>query len=188
MIIAIASQRGPKVEAVQQVLASISTLLKPEPEPIEYLTFDVDGGIAMPRSIAELMGGATSRVDRLRGLLAQQKQRVDFFVGMEGGFHMVNHGGKELVFLQSWACVSDGASRYYGSSGNIEVPDTIAHEVMNNGRELGEVIDTVASGKDIRSRQGTWGVLTNDLITRRESFESALMAAFAPFYNKAIYR
>ena len=49
------------------------------------------------------------------------------------------------------------------------------------------VIDEVAGTKDVRSRQGAWGILSRDLVTRAMSFEVALIAAFAPFYNKAMY-
>jgi inosine/xanthosine triphosphatase len=49
------------------------------------------------------------------------------------------------------------------------------------------VIDEVAGERDVRSRQGAWGVLSRDLFTRSMSFEVALLAAFAPFYNLAMY-
>jgi non-canonical (house-cleaning) NTP pyrophosphatase len=50
------------------------------------------------------------------------------------------------------------------------------------------VIDEVAGQQDVRSRQGAWGVLSRDLFTRAMSFEVALIAAFAPFYNPEMYR
>ena len=37
------------------------------------------------------------------------------------------------------------------------------------------------------SRQGAWGVLSRGLLTRSMSFETALLAAFAPFYNPRVY-
>jgi non-canonical (house-cleaning) NTP pyrophosphatase len=39
----------------------------------------------------------------------------------------------------------------------------------------------------VRSRQGAWGILSRDLVTRSMSFEMALIAAFAPFYNREMY-
>jgi non-canonical (house-cleaning) NTP pyrophosphatase len=39
----------------------------------------------------------------------------------------------------------------------------------------------------VRSRQGAWGVLSRGLLTRAMSFETALIAAFAPFYNARLY-
>jgi non-canonical (house-cleaning) NTP pyrophosphatase len=49
------------------------------------------------------------------------------------------------------------------------------------------VIDEVAGMRDVRSKQGAWGVLSRDLLTRSMSFEAALIAAFAPFYNSRLY-
>jgi non-canonical (house-cleaning) NTP pyrophosphatase len=71
-------------------------------------------------------------------------------------------------------------------SPSIEVPDSIVKDVVA-GRELGIVIDEVAGMRDVRSKQGAWGVLSRDLLTRSDSFEAALLAAFAPFYNAKLY-
>ena len=59
--------------------------------------------------------------------------------------------------------------------------------VIEGKRELGLVIDEVAGARDVRSRQGAWGILSKDLLTRSMSFEAALIAAFAPFYNPELY-
>ena len=188
MIIAIASKRGPKVEAVKKTLESIQQFLTETPSPINYLMYDIDGGIAMPRMIEELLHGAQQRVVSLQHLLQLEHQHADFFIGMEGGFHTLQSNGKNLVFLQSWAYVHNGVNGFFGSSGNVLVPDLIAYEVMSKGRDLAEVIDEVVNQTDIRSKQGTWGILTRDLLTRQQSFEIALTAAFAPFYNSRMYR
>jgi hypothetical protein len=49
------------------------------------------------------------------------------------------------------------------------------------------LLTRVAGARDVRSRQGAWGILSRDLVTRSLSFELALIAAFAPFYNPALY-
>jgi len=75
----------------------------------------------------------------------------------------------------------------FGASPSIRVPDSISKSVIDGKRELGLVIDEVAGATDVRSRQGAWGILSRDLVTRSLSFELALVAAFAPFYNPALY-
>jgi inosine/xanthosine triphosphatase len=185
MIIAIASKRGPKVEAVKKCFESIKQFFTDT--QIEFLSYEIDAGIIMPRSITELMEGAKKRTVLLRQTLHLENQHADFFIGMEGGFHSMLHDGKELVFLQSWVYVSNGVIGFFGSSGNILVPEKIATEVMINKRDLSEVIDEFAKQADVRSKQGTWGILSKDLLTRQQSFEIALTAAFAPFYNSEIF-
>ena len=187
MIIAIASTRGPKVDAVKRVLPSIRRYLGPDPSASRYLTLTVGGDVSMPRTLEELLGGARKRATRLQELLRSEKKIADFYIGLEGGFHTIRESGEARVFLQSWAYVSNGAVGYFGGSGNVLVPERIASEVMVRGRDLSDVIDEVASQRDVRSKQGTWGVLTRDLLTRQRSFEIALTAAFAPFYNPSFY-
>ncbi len=186
MLIGIASTRGPKVDAVKKTIESLQRLHAPFAD-VKYLMYDVDGGVVMPRSIEELMNGARQRVVSLQQKLADEHQLADYFIGMEGGFHTIESNGEKLAFLQSWAYVSNGEKGCFGSSGNVLVPDAIAHEVMVKGRDLSEVIDEFSQQIDVRSKQGTWGILTRDLLTRQQSFEIALTAAFAPFYNKATY-
>ena len=65
------------------------------------------------------------------------------------------------------------------------VPDDIAREVRA-GRELGDVIDEMA-GEPVRGTRGAWGLLTRDLIGRRDAFTVATLAALAPFYNAGAY-
>ena len=67
------------------------------------------------------------------------------------------------------------------------MPPEIVKKVFEGRRELGVVIDEVTGGRDLRSKQGAWGVLSRDLVTRSMSFELALIAAFAPFYNPKFY-
>src|SRR5205809_87960 len=50
-----------------------------------------------------------------------------------------------------------------------------------------DVVDVAAGERDVRSRQGAWGLLTRGLIERAFSFEVALLNAFAPFYNPEAY-
>ena len=188
MIVAIASKRGPKVEAAKKVVETVKDLLPKPPTNVTYLTYDVQGGVEMPRTLDELLTGAQHRVISLQSLLHAENQKADFYVGMEGGFHSIMHQGHEQVYLQSWAYVSNGKEGYFGSSGNVLVPDVIANKVMKHAMDLSEVIDAVANQRDVRSKQGTWGILTRDLLTRRESFEIALTAAFAPFYNTDFYK
>ncbi len=102
---------------------------------------------------------------------------------MEGGFHNLSIENTEHTFLRGWVCVTDGERESFGSTSSISVPTWLARRVIDEGRELGTVIDEVTRQNDVRSRQGTWGVLSLDLITRSASFETAVIAAFAPFYN-----
>lgn len=143
---------------------------------------------AMPMNDWELMQGARERALAVRDLLRNQRRDADIFVGLEGGFHSISIEGEWHIFLRGWAYATDGKDGTFGATPSISVPPSLAKKVIEGKRELGLVIDEVAGVSDVRSRQGAWGILSRDLVTRSMSFEVALVAAFAPFYNRKMYQ
>lgn len=142
---------------------------------------------AMPLNDWQLMQGARERALAVRDVLRGQRLEADLYVGLEGGFHSISIEGEWHTFLRGWAYVTDGRNGTFGATPSITVPESLAKKVIEGRRELGLVIDEVSGKKDVRSRQGAWGVLSRDLVTRSMSFEIALIAAFAPFYNPELY-
>jgi len=142
---------------------------------------------AMPLTDWELMQGARERALSVRDSLRSQRLDAEIYVGLEGGVHSISIAGEWHTFLRGWAYASDGKKGCFGSSPSITVPESLAKKVIEGRLELGLVIDEVAGKPDVRSRQGAWGVLSRDLVTRSMSFELALIAAFAPFYNAELY-
>ena len=142
---------------------------------------------AMPLTDWQLMQGARERALAARDSLRSRRLEADIYVGLEGGFHSISIEGEWHTFLRGWAYATDGEQGAFGAAPSISVPAEIVKSVVQGRRELGNVIDDVTGGKDIRSKQGAWGVLSRDLVTRSMSFELALIAAFAPFYNPKLY-
>jgi non-canonical (house-cleaning) NTP pyrophosphatase len=142
---------------------------------------------AMPLNDWQLMQGARERALAVRDLLLKQRLEADIYVGLEGGFHSISIEGEWHTFLRGWAFATDGKKSAFGAAPSISVPESLARKVIEGRRELGLVIDEVSGKQDVRSRQGAWGVLSRDLVTRSLSFELALIAAFAPFYNPELY-
>ena len=142
---------------------------------------------AMPLTDWQLMQGARERALAARDSLHSRRLEADLYVGLEGGFHSVSIEGEWHTFLRGWAYATDGEQGAFGAAPSISVPPYIVKNVVEGRRELGTVMDEVTGGRDIRSKQGAWGVLSRDLVTRSMSFEIALIAAFAPFYNPRLY-
>jgi inosine/xanthosine triphosphatase len=142
---------------------------------------------AMPMNDWELMQGARERALAVRDQLRAQRREADLYVGLEGGFHSISIEGEWHTFLRGWAFATDGKNGAFGATPSISVPASLAKKVIEGRRELGLVIDEVAGIQDVRSRQGAWGILSRDLMTRAMCNETALIAAFAPFYNKDTY-
>lgn len=189
MLVAIGSTRGPKVEAAKEITTLLMTRgFFTECGALEFLERDAPSGVSkMPLSFDELMAGARHRAEYLQRELSVEGRSADFYLGMEGGFVVFQERRTRRCFLQNWAYVSNGNRGTYGASGAIAIPETIVHEVVDRGRELADVIDEFANRRDVRSNEGTWGILTLDLILRKDAFKIALLNAFAPFYNPRAY-
>jgi non-canonical (house-cleaning) NTP pyrophosphatase len=197
--IALGSDRAAKIMAVRAAVARIALIDEKWVDAKVVARSVTISAPAMPLTDWELMQGARERALVVRELLLSQKLEADLYVGLEGGFHSISLEGEWHTFLRGWAYVTDGGTRddtvaeesvqgYFGATPSIEVPESIRKNVIEGKRELGLVIDEVAGIRDVRSKQGAWGVLSKDLVTRSLSFELALIAACAPFYNSSIYR
>ncbi|MBA3804850.1 MAG: DUF84 family protein [Acidobacteria bacterium] len=187
MRIALGSERAAKVEALRASMARIATVDEAWRDAL-IVARSVETGVpAMPLTNEQLMSGAKTRAEAVRELLLKETTSAELYVGLEGGFHSVSMDGQWHTFLCGWAYATDGERGYFGAAPSISVPAFIARRVIDGRRELSEVIDEVTGDSDVRSRQGAWGVLSRDRLTRSASFEAALIAAFAPFYNTKLY-
>ncbi|MDX6529111.1 MAG: inosine/xanthosine triphosphatase [Blastocatellia bacterium] len=185
--IALGSDRAAKIMAVRASIARVAEIDAAWRDTTVVARSVTTNAPAMPLTDWELMSGARERALAVRKILIEQNLEADLYVGLEGGFHSISVDGDWHTFLRGWAFVTDGERGSFGMSPSIGVPPSIVKNVIEGKRELGLVIDEVAGARDVRSRQGAWGVLSRDLLTRSMSFEAALIAAFAPFYNPALY-
>ncbi|MEE2822063.1 MAG: inosine/xanthosine triphosphatase [Acidobacteriota bacterium] len=191
MKIAVGSTREPKVKAVREAWEVFgSKLLEDSDEKIIFTSYDMSNNSSeMPLDIAALMNGARNRTENLILQLKREKSEVDFYIGLESGFNVMDpEGPHRRAFVENWAYVSDGYKGYFGHSGGLYVPSFIADPVIDRGIELGIVMDRITNQSDVGNGRGAWGILTHNMMTRQSAFVVALIAAFAPFYNPEAYQ
>ncbi len=187
--VAIGSLRPPKVEAVRAVMTKVMGFLGYRPDAIRYIARDVESGVSpMPLSVQEIRRGACNRAMEARRLVEAETGPVDFAIGLEGGFFILSAEDKEHIHLQTWAYVHHEGKGCYGSSMSMSVPPAVAREVLENKKELGEVIDNFAGRRDVRDQDGAFGVFSLGLLSRQQALELALIGALAPFYHKKLYQ
>ncbi len=186
--VAVGSTRRPKLNAVWEALSVFGPSLDPNAQ-FEVVGVEVPSGVNhTPLTRAEIMAGARQRAEALAQMARERNEDWRYFVGLEGGLDVIEQNGRRLVFLENWAYVADTAGRSaYGQSGSISIPAPLAAEVLDRGVELAAAIDAYAGGHGIRDAQGAWGILTRNLITRQDAFRVAVINAFAPFFNAALY-
>lgn len=139
----------------------------------------------MPMSDEEILRGARQRAAALVRA-PEFSRRSTLAVGLEGGIHPITLGDDTAFTLQTWAAITDGERWGMGAGGSLRLPDAMAARVLA-GEELGDVVDEL-TGVSVRGTRGAWGVLTCDLVGRRDAFRLAVIAALAPFYNAGAYR
>ena len=178
MLIGIGTKNPTKIAAVttgfELVDSAFPDRLK---HPFEFKQTETGTSVPdMPLTQQELMQGALERA-----LCTYKKfTDLDFALGLEGGVYKSDT--PESAFLQSWVYIYNGHRGYFGSSAALPLPDTIIKALYQDKRELSEVIDHLSGKQDVRSNEGTFGILTRNLITRSQSFETAVVAALTPFF------
>lgn len=188
IIVVVGTTRRPKLNAVWEALTVVGPVLASDAQ-FDIAEMEVPSGVRhTPLTREEIMAGARNRGEALMRMACEKNEPWEYFIGLEGGFDVVGGGPARRVFLQNWAYVADASGRAsFGQSGAVLVPEALAKRVVDEGIELSEAIDAFASGRGIRDAQGTWGILTRNMITRQDAFRVAVINAFAPFFNREVY-
>jgi non-canonical (house-cleaning) NTP pyrophosphatase len=181
----VGSTRRAKVDAAVAAIEAIATIDERFRGALVQAVDVTDIAPTMPMTDLAILDGARLRAQTLidRTVLSGDAE-IPLALGLEGGLDPLP-GDRHQFVLKTWAAATDGERWGYGSGGAIVLPASVTRQVLD-GRELGDVIDEIAR-KTVRNTNGTWGVLTLDMIGRGDSFTFGLLAALAPFYNPALY-
>ncbi len=182
-----------EMEAVKEAWPKFSRSLPGPPganDQPQFFQYDVRGGVpSLALSLEDLMRGARERAESLILQFRRERTEADYFVGFQTGFHLTSsQGPRRLVFLETWAYVTDGHRSGFGCSGGIQIPPKIADPVIDRGIDLGIVMDRIAEETGLPLRAGLWGLLGREVLADRGACVTAVLAAFAPFFNLPVYK
>jgi inosine/xanthosine triphosphatase len=176
MRVAVGTLREPKIAGVRTALERLAAIPWPA-EDIELSPVQVASGQAdTPLSWTATLEGARTRA---RSALAVSPGAT-LALGLEGGVEVLSRQPLAAV-LRNWAVAWDGMREGIGSSAGIMLPEPVAAAVLA-GEDLAAVIDRHANLRDVRSRQGAFGVLTAGVLMRADAYAQAVLAALAPWY------
>ncbi|MFB6270262.1 MAG: DUF84 family protein [Halobacterium sp.] len=132
----------------------------------------VESGVSeQPWGDDETVEGAQNRAER-----ALADGDYDLGVGLEGG--VAERDGD--LYLIMWAAATDGDRTEIGGGPRIRLPDDIADR-LNDGEELGPVMDDVLDTSGVAENLGAAGVLTGGITDRQEALRTAVAGALGPF-------
>ncbi len=151
MKIVVGSTNPAKVQAVINIY-----------KEAEVISLQVESGVSeQPFSDEETMNGA---VNRARNCLLEKG--ADIGIGLEGGVVKMERG----LFVCNWGAMATKDGNIFIAGGaRIPLPGMIADR-LEDGEELGPVMDDFTKKANIRKKEGAIGVFTNERITRADMF------------------
>jgi len=127
-----------------------------------------------PMTDGETLQGARNRAEAARHL----HPNADFWVGIEGGCE--NYAGDLLAF--AWVVVIGQDRAGKSRTATFSLPQQVA-DLVRQGVELGHADDQVFGRTDSKRKNGSVGLLTDDVIDRAAYYEHAVILALVPFKN-----
>ncbi|GAA0378851.1 DUF84 family protein [Bacillus horti] len=165
----VGSRNQAKLKAVELAIQELKQKGVDMPT-FQVIGVDVPSGVAaQPYSDEETISGALNRCLELK-----KNYPASLCIGLEGGVQR-NHEG---LFVCNWGVLLDEHGKKYVASGaRVKLPEEVA-EGLDNGKELSEMMELYSKRKDIRSKEGAIGILTEGLLDRSTMFAQVTLLLF----------
>ncbi|GAA4435986.1 inosine/xanthosine triphosphatase [Pontibacter saemangeumensis] len=145
----------------------------------EVATVSVPSGVSdQPLTDEETLTGARNRVANAR----TAKPAADFWIGIEGGVAPLD--GELAAF--AWVVVCSKEIVGKARSGTFFLPKAVS-ELVERGVELVTADDLVFSRTNSKQAGGAIGILTDNVLDRKQLYEQAVVLALVPFKNQQLY-
>jgi inosine/xanthosine triphosphatase len=174
MKIAVGSENPVKIEAVKKAFKVVWPKKK-----WEVVGIDVFSGVsAQPMSDSESIKGATTRARK-----ALRKTDSFYGIGIEGGLQKID----KKWFDSGWVVIVDKRGKIgVASSVRAHTPSKML-KMIKKGVELGVVDDILFGKKNSKQKEGHFGLITNNLITRTKGYTDAVIVALASFIHPKLF-
>lgn len=173
MIVAVASENPAKLRAVQQAFEAAFQ------QSVETQGLAVESGVAeQPLSDEETFRGARNRAHNARRTMPE----ADFWVGIEGGIEDTPKGMDAF----GWIFICSASQESQARSATFPLPPTAVRRIQNGG-ELGPIMDELFHEKESKKKGGAVGLLTNGLVTRDALYAQPLVMALIPFLKPELW-
>ena len=172
--VVVGSKNPVKINAAKQAISQVLSL-----QEIDCIGTNADSGVAaQPMTSEETLKGATNRVK-----YCQQQTKANFYVAIEGGVDKFDYGPATFAYV----VIADHTQMSIGRSANLPLPLDI-YQALQNGEELGNVMDRLFNTHNVKQKGGALSLLTNNIATRESVYTLACVLAMAPFVNSNLYK
>lgn len=172
--IAVGSKNPVKITAVRNAFKKVWPSKK-----WHIFGVSVDSGVSLqPLTDAESIAGAKNRAH-----VARKISGATYGVGLEGGLQQING----LWFDCGWIVVADKKGvEGIGSTVRVHTPQAMMDQIKK-GYELGEVIDMLFQTSNARQKEGHFGLMTNNHITRTRGYTDGVIMALSRFMHPQLF-
>jgi inosine/xanthosine triphosphatase len=173
MYIVIGSTSPVKVDAAKQAFGTYF-------DDVEVKGLPLASGVkAFPTSDEETLRGALNRAREARSL----EPEADFALGIEGGLSRFD----EYVLVKQVAVVIKDDIIGMGVLAGYAAPERLLRRLDMASDESRSIIDGYLGRKEILSKEGVIGVLTNEALDRTKVTKDAVICALTRFVNPQFY-
>lgn len=171
--IVVGSLNPVKVNAAQHAITQFFAV-----SAIDCLAVDAPSGVAAQPLSAELTRlGAVNRIK-----YCQQHYEADYYLAMEGGVDTTIDGPVTFAYV----VIANKQQMSVGRSASLPLPKKV-YRALQQGDELGPVMDRLFNTTNIKQRGGAIGLLTGGQANREGNYTQALILALAPFLHPELY-
>lgn len=173
MRILVGSRNPVKIDAVRSAL----TPLFPD-RRLECIGVHAPSGVPeQPMNSSQTRLGAINRMQYCR-----QHGPADFYVAMEGGVDVFADGPASFAYV----AIADAQRQSLGCSAHLPLPP-VAYQALQQGHELGPVMDRLFDTHNSKQKGGAMGLLTNGNVTRESVYTQTLVLTMARFLHPDLY-
>lgn len=173
--VVVASTNPVKIDAVKAAFESYW------PQGFEFEGLSVPSGVAdQPLTDQETLRGARNRVAAIR----REAPHAAFWVGVEGGVQLTESGIYEAF---GWMVIANSQKESISRSASFSL-STPMSQAIENGAELGPLMDEIFKDSMIKHKGGAVGMLTNGIVDRKSLYLQPLQLALIPFVQMELYQ
>lgn len=174
MIIAVGSLNPLKHDAVKIGFSKVWPN-----ESLEIVPAKVSSDVSeQPLTGEETLLGSKTRAKAALDAIS----KADYGVGIEGGLHQLN----DDWFSCSWITIIDRQGNIgRGASASCPIPAHLM-ELVHQGKHMSEVCRIIYGVQDLGTKQGYFGLMTNNAITRTSGYADGVIMAMANFITPSL--
>lgn len=176
MIVLVGSKNPVKIDSVKEAFSNYF-------KDVEVIGFDVESGVAHQPFGDDTFLGAKNRAQALLKINDEKNLNAEYFVGIEGGVSQQYN----RWFAFGCMCIIDKKNQVgFGLSPQFELPRKII-EKLQQGTELGNVMDEIQKLENTKQKHGAIGYFTNGVMNRKELYIEGLKVAVIPFLHTKMF-